>query len=97
MPASVVPRGKRRINRGDRLFTPLNDLLIILAAICHAASELSDGQTHRLPAPKMRVNARRLGFAFAIPLRKPLELALADRIPDSIEIGLNEPAGAGVA
>ena len=91
MPAPTNPMNiisKYRIAQGDRLFTPINDLLIILSAMAHAMSVIVGGTTHKKPKPQMRVNSRRMQYAFAIPLRGPLEHALEGTLPNAIEIGI---------
>jgi hypothetical protein len=79
---------KYKILPAERLFTPINDFLIILSAISHASSLMVGGTTHSVPWPGMRLNALRMGYAFAIPLRGPLELALEEKTPGFIEIGI---------
>lgn len=76
---------KRVASPGDRIFEPVNDLLIILSAIAHAASMMVDGSTHKIARPVMRVRTR---WPLAIPLRGPLEMALTERVPAHIEIGI---------
>ena len=78
----------RRMVQGDRLFTPVNDLLIILSAIAHASSLMISGSTHTDPRPVMRVRTIWSDYGLAIPLRGPLEHALAGTIPAAIEIGI---------
>lgn len=72
---------------GDRLFSPINDLLIILSAISHATSVMVGGSIHKEQNPSMRVGARQFEYSFVIPLRGPLEHAIVGKIPESIEIG----------
>ncbi len=83
-----------QINQGDRLFDAINNFLIILSAIAHASSVMVDGQTHKVPRPTMRLNARKIGCAFILPLRGPLELALENKLPDHIDIGVTAVADA---
>lgn len=85
-PVSLI--GKHTVVNGNRLFEPLNDLTIVLAAIAHASSFLRGRSTHTEAKPVMRINARLLGHAFAIPLRGPLEVVLNDTTPTKIEIGI---------
>lgn len=84
--------GKHSMKPGDRLFSPVNDLLIILSAITHASSLMVDGSTHKHPQPTMRLNTKQMGCAYVIPLRGPLEHALAGTTPDRIEIGMTPSA-----
>jgi hypothetical protein len=79
---------KRVASPGDRIFKPVNDLLIILSAIAHASSVMADGSTHKIARPVMRVRTRWPDYGLAIPLRGPLEMALTERIPVQIEIGI---------
>ena len=79
--------GKHIIKPGDRLFDTINDLLVFFASLGHAASLLAGGSTHTEPKPAARMNTLVVPYAFAIPLRGPLELALQERTPEKIEIG----------
>lgn len=93
MPIQFIPISERRlIEPGDRLFPPMNDLLIIMSAIAHASSLITDGSTHKHPSPTMRVDAMRIGHAYILPLRGPLERALAGTEPTSIEVGITPSA-----
>ncbi len=47
-----------------------------------------DGNTHKTPKPVMRVGTIWPDYSLAIPLRGPLEYALTERAPTSIEIGI---------
>jgi hypothetical protein len=76
-----------QIKQGDRLFAPINDLLIIIAAIAHASSFMVGGKTHTHKSPNMRVHTR-FGYGFGLPLRGPLESALHNVLPGMIEIGV---------
>lgn len=79
---------KRKTVTGDRLFEPVRDLLIILSALAHASSLMADGSVHKMPRPVMRLGTRWPDYSLAIPLRGPLENALADKQPTYIEIGI---------
>jgi hypothetical protein len=79
-----------RVNPGDRLFSPINDLLIILSAISHASSLIVDADVHTDPHPAMRVNTSQFDYAFVLPIpirSGPLEQALREKTPAYIEIG----------
>jgi hypothetical protein len=78
----------RRTVPDDRIFTPVNDLLIILSAIAHASSLMVGGSTHTTPQPTMRVRTRWPDYGLAVPLRGPLEHAIAGTTPTLIEIGI---------
>jgi hypothetical protein len=80
--------GTHSINRGDRLFEPINIFLIIFSAVAHAASLMVDGKTHRTERPAARMQTYRYSYAFALPLRGPLEFALSNQRPDCIQIGM---------
>jgi hypothetical protein len=80
--------GMRRLIPGDRLFLPMNDLHIFLAAISHAASSMADGRTHKSPNPLMQFNTRQLDYAFVLAVRNPLMNALLNKSPPYIEIGM---------
>jgi hypothetical protein len=84
---------KRRILPGDRLFEHVNTLLIMLAALGHAASLMVGGNTHRDRKPVMRIGTGWPDLGFAVPLRGPLEHALAATLPEYIEIGIMTDAG----
>ncbi len=79
---------KRLAVPGDRIFDATRDLLIILSALAHASSLMVDGNTHKTPKPVMRVGTIWPDYSLAIPLRGPLEYALTERAPTSIEIGI---------
>lgn len=79
---------KRLAVPGDRIFDATRDLLIILSAIAHASSLMVGGSTHKLARPVMRVGTIWPNYSLAIPLRGPLENALTDKTPTSIEIGI---------
>jgi hypothetical protein len=53
-----------------------------------AGSLIKGGSTHTEQKPVMRINARLLGHAYAVPLRGPLEHALNNTAPTLIEIGI---------
>jgi hypothetical protein len=91
----VTLTGKHVVQLGDRLFEPINDLLIILSSIGHAVSLMVGGSTHTTPKPVMRLNAHVVGHAFALPMRGPLEHALKGTIPNRIEIGITPLAAHG--
>jgi hypothetical protein len=80
-------RQVHRIKRGDRLFTALNDFLIIISSVALASSLILHAKTHTLDRPQMKLFARRLGCAYALPLRGALDNALYNSIPELIEIG----------
>jgi hypothetical protein len=84
---------KRALIPGDRLFAPVNDLLIMLSAIAHAGSLMTDGSTHKEAKPTMRLRTSCLDHDFALPLRGPFEHALEGTMPDRIEIGLQKRNG----
>jgi hypothetical protein len=79
---------KHQIRPGDRLFEALNHALIIISALGHGASILIGGTTHTHPKPAFRTATRWPDLAFGLPMRGPLEMALQDRQPDLIEIGV---------
>jgi len=72
---------------GDRLFTPINDLLIILAAVAHAASHMVGGEVHKSQS-NMSIGTTQYDYAFVLPLTGSLENALAAKFPPYIEIGM---------
>jgi hypothetical protein len=82
--------GMHHISQGERLYEPINDLLIILAALTHAASLMLGGTTHRTPKPTARIGTRQFDYDFVIPLRGPLEHALHDTKPGFIDIGMTK-------
>jgi hypothetical protein len=87
---SVNFKEMRRVNPGDRLFSPINDLLIILSAISHASSVIVDADVHTDPHPTMRVNTSQVDYAFVLPLPLrggPLEQKIQKKTPAYIEIG----------
>jgi hypothetical protein len=87
-PLKVKIDQKRQAQPGDRLFDPLNDLLIIISAIAHASSLMAGGSTHTNPKPVMRVTTRWPDYGLALPLRGPLECALTGQPVALIEIGI---------
>jgi hypothetical protein len=80
--------GFHRMNPGDRLFSPINNLLVILSAISHATSLIVDADVHKQLNPTMLVNTRQFDHAFVLPLGRLLEHALANKLPQYIEIGM---------
>jgi hypothetical protein len=78
----------RRMLPGERLFAPVNDLLIILSGIAHASSLMAGGSVHTEPKPVFRVGTRWPDYGLGLPLRGPLEHALEGKIPRWIEIGI---------
>ena len=53
---------KLQVRASDRLFPSINNLLIIICAVAHASSLIVDGQTHKHPRPKMRLNTQLMGY-----------------------------------
>lgn len=82
------PHTKRLTVRGDRIFAPINDLLIILSALAHATSIMVGGSTHTTEDPVLRVTTRWPDYGFGLPLRGPLEHALSAKTPLAIEIAI---------
>jgi hypothetical protein len=76
-----------RINSGDRLFSSINNFLVIVSAISYAAPIMVDGGVHKEQNPLMRVNTRQFDYAFLLPLRASLLNALENKSPPYIEIG----------
>jgi len=77
----------RVIEQGDRLFRPVNDFMIVTAAILQATSLFVEASTHKSKRPGARLDSKQGDRAIVIPLRSPLEHALADTLPDRLEIG----------
>jgi hypothetical protein len=83
----------RVLKPGDRLFTPISDFLILLAAIGYSASLLVGGSTHTTPNPVARVSTRWPDLGFAVPLGGVLQHALTNKTPSEIHIGvITDPA-----
>lgn len=79
---------QRRIVPSDRLFSPINDLLIIISAIGLASSLMADAGAHKTEKTAMRVKTRWPDLAFALPLGGALRHAVHGLIPTGIEIGI---------
>lgn len=77
---------KLTYHQGDRLFEPMNDLTIILAAIGHALHQLT-GTIPKEPGV-MRMRPKVFDYGIAIPLKGPLEVAFRGELPSFIDIGL---------
>src|SRR5262245_35910237 len=80
--------GMHRINPADRLFTPINDLIIILSALGYSFSVIAGADEHSEPNPTMRLDTQQMTYAFVLPLGDALKQAFVDESPQYIEIAM---------
>lgn len=70
------------------LFEALHDIFICTEAIGGWATLFVDGAAHFNPGDHLTVESRRGRFQVRLPLHGPMEAALSERHPDSIEINI---------
>ena len=80
--------GMHRINPADRLFTPINDLIIILSALGYSFSIIEGADVHSEPDPTMLLDTQQMNYAFVLPLGGALKQAFVDVSPEYIEIAM---------
>lgn len=79
---------KRIIKRGERLYEPVYNFLIILAALGYSTSLFVDGQTHKSKNPILKAQTRWPDYGLAIPLGGVIQSALMAAPPPEIHIGI---------
>src|SRR5262245_10229856 len=80
--------GMHRINPADRLFTPINDLIIILSALGYSFSVIAGADKHIEPNSTMLLDTQQMNYAFVLPLGDALKQAFVDESPQYIEIAM---------
>jgi hypothetical protein len=92
--AMAAQYGKRTFRKDrDRLHPRLNNLAITNAAVIIATFHVLKGSGAIEPGHGASFNCKQVPVSIGLPVDKALETALADKIPDAIEvnIGPNEP------
>jgi hypothetical protein len=75
-----------RITQGTALFHEINTLMIALQSVAMAAELVMSGQSLPGPNEYLTIEARHLNVKLRLPLFGPVQDALANRLPDTLDL-----------
>jgi hypothetical protein len=87
MPSPVLSRDFRQ---GERLFQPLNDFIIIAAALIYACRSTTDEPVPIREGMNLELHSHNIGVSIVVPLSNAIQFALGKDLPDFIAIGMKQ-------